>query len=182
MHFFCPLPPPSYHVTVLDGLNEANLQQVNMQHRQAIDDFLKNLPDSFLMNKRFITFIEDSLLIKRKNWNISFKLDRLANWGNQSVVATLLPVDADSANYAIFIKERSILAETFGNEFGINVSTDFYPHLTLGYFANAQLAESFTPKITEWTNALKDQAAEQTITFNSVSLYGFMDMATFFRK
>ncbi|HVG42892.1 MAG TPA: hypothetical protein VM888_14875 [Chitinophagaceae bacterium] len=181
-YLFCPLPSPSYHITVLDGLNEGNLQQVNSQHRPAIDDFLNNFPDSFAGQNPVITFAEDSLLLRKKDWNLSFKLDRLANWGNVSLVATLLPTDPYSSNYSKFIEERRILAVKFRNEFSINVSIDFYPHLTIGYFANESLAESFTPKIDEWTNALKNQAAEQRIIFNSISLYGFMDMTTFFKR
>ena len=180
-YLFCPLPPSSYHVTVLDGLNEGNLHQVNDKHRPAIDDFLKNLPDSFLTNKRFNSIVEESLLLNRKDWNIQFKLDRLLNWGNQSVVASLLPVAPYSANYAAFVEEHRILAGKIRNEFGIHVSSDFYPHLTLGYFGNAQLAKIFTSQISEWTSFLKNEMAECTIAFNSISLYGFTDMITFFK-
>ena len=56
----------------------------------------------------------------------------------------------------------------------------YNPHVTLGYFANKTLPPSRTT-ITNWSNLTAAAVGNLTITFESISLYGFTDMATFFK-
>ncbi len=162
------------------GLNDANKENIFPELRSELKDFLKKLPNSFLGINSFTDVFTKFELLQRKDWNLKFKFDELANWGNQSIVAHLIPLDGNSNQYQNFLDARSIVCESFKQSFAIEISTNFYPHITLGYFANAALAQTLSPQMAAWTNFFKEQIAEQTITFNSVRLYGFTDMITFF--
>ena len=43
-YLFCPLPPPSYHVTVWDGANDGNATFVASDRRPALERLLAGLP------------------------------------------------------------------------------------------------------------------------------------------
>ena len=44
-YLFCPLPPPSYHVTVWDGGNDGNVGEVDGDARREMEDWLAGLPE-----------------------------------------------------------------------------------------------------------------------------------------
>lgn len=180
---FCPLPSHSYHITVWDGLNDGNAKDVFHQYRPNAENFLTGLPRSLLTDQTFTGEIDGSPLLTREDWTIKFKFDRLFKWGNQVLVARLVPADQDSKRERkTIIANRRNLTARFRERFGIETINNYQPHVSLGYFANTQYAESATSQINRWTDVIKEETSELTIAFTSISLYGFTDMATFFKN
>lgn len=58
---------------------------------------------------------------------------------------------------------------------------EYVPHVTLGYFANKESAQLATPLIADWAEIFEEMVSDLTITYHSISLYGFADMTTFFK-
>ena len=181
-YLFCPLPPYSYHVTVWDGLNTDNRGSVLSPHQEQITQFLENMPDSFSADALFSPIINESELVNGRDLTISYQFDHLYKWGNIGLVCALTPAsDTDRQTHEHITTLRHRLYEKFGTQFGGVNEWPFTPHISLGYFANAELAEQTTPHVEDWHEIVQQKAAGQTITFNNISLYGFTDMATFFK-
>jgi hypothetical protein len=180
-YLFCPLPPCTYHVTVWDGLNDGNVELVFPGYRPDLESFLEALPDSLLTDREFTGEVDDSPLVLRTDWTIKFKFSKLAKWGNRVLVARLEPADRESEDeFGRIIANRNDLSVRFQEHFGFKI-TDYSPHVSLGYFANKEYAELATPQIDRWTGLCEKEAGDLTVAFGSISLYGFTDMATFFK-
>jgi hypothetical protein len=182
-YLFCPLPFPSYHVTVWDGLNDANAAQVLPRRHSELRDFLQGLPGSLLTDKGITAQVNNSPLVRQRDWSISLKFNRLHKWENQALVVLLAPADRDSeSKLRTIVAEREALTARFQEQFGVRTVGGFAPHVTLGYFANRDHAEQSEPQIDRWARLIQDEIGDTTITFNTISLYGFTDMTTFFRR
>ena len=186
-YLFCPLPPPSYHVTVWDGGNAGNVARVTADRRAALERLLAGLPDTLAQQQELDEFneliesVQASPLVRRQDWDIEFRFDHLAIWGNVVVVARLSPTEASQSAFAEFAEERCRLNASFQTSFGIRASQTYTPHLSLGYFANREGAQMARPCLPEWTALFDERMQGLTLSFRSASLYGFTDMATFFK-
>lgn len=194
-YLFGPLPSYSYHVTVWDGINDDNILSVpDTSDRTQIERFLNTLPASFLQSNQsnnFLSQIRESGLVKT-NWEICFEFDKLVKWGNSMLVACLKPADQTSTILEEIKKRREELYNKFQGSSGIHITIphwEYSPHVSLGYFANQELAELATPHINLWDSVIRkeirriaDTEGNPTIKFNRISLYGFTDMATFFKE
>jgi hypothetical protein len=180
---FCPLPPYSYHVTVWDGLNDGNAGRVPADDQPRLTDFLNHLPDALGTDREFTPYVMRSALVTRVDRSIRFQFKALAKWSNQSLVAVLMPADGDSEHeFEQIVQDRAALSAQFQDRFGITMRTGYHPHVTLGYFANEQYAELCSTLVDGWTERLQEMVGRLTITFRSISLYGFTDMVTFFKN
>ena len=180
-YLFCPLPPPSYHVTVWDGGNAGNVAQVTTDRRPALERLLAGLPDALAQPQELTESVQASPLVRRRDWDIEFRFDHLAIWGNVVVVARLSPTEASQAAFAEFVEERCRLNDSFQASFGIRASQVYTPHVSLGYFANREGAQSARPCLQQWNALFEEQMQGLTLSFRQASLYGFTDMATFFK-
>lgn len=182
-YLFCPLPSHSYHVTLWDGINEANVQAVSRKHRFKAEDLLEDLSRSFIKENEFF-WIDDQLLKINMEEPIILQFDKLIKWGNSVLVASLKPANSHSQAVLLKIeKERKYFIEKYKGHFGLETCGFSYtPHVSLGYFANKELAELSTSMIDFWNERFLTNTKGQTITFTSNSLYGFNNMATFFKK
>ncbi|WP_332633787.1 hypothetical protein [Halalkalibacter flavus] len=182
-YLFCPLPFHSYHVTLWDGINDANVQNVSRKYRFDAEDLLEDLPNSFLKEKKFFSIDEQPLAISMEE-PIEFQFDKLIKWGNAGLAANLKPANSQSQDILHMIeKERKSLTEKYKEYFGLQTCRPSYgPHVSLGYFANKELAELSTSMIDYWNESFLSNTNGQTITFASNSLYGFNNMETFFKK
>jgi 2'-5' RNA ligase len=180
-YLFCPLPPYSYHLTVWDSINLGNIGSVsNLADREILEPFIFEFPGAFLRENRFTEVINASPLVTATDWNISFKFRDLAKWGNSAIVARLKPADAQSE---AVLKRVADQREALYNKFPVQIShREFSPHITLGYFGNRESAQLTTPLIDAWTELMQASTDKLSITFNSISLYGFTDMVTFFKE
>jgi 2'-5' RNA ligase len=182
-YLFCPLPPYSYHVTVWDGLNVANAPRLPASYRPQLERFLANLPESLLTDDQFTVEVYHSPLLAVRNWSITFRLDRLAKWGNRVLVARLKPADSDSEReLERIVSHRVALYARYRERLQVEMERGYSPHVTLGYFANEERAELATPEIDRWNAALQQRTHRQLIRFSSISLYAFTNMASFFKR
>lgn len=180
-YLFCPLAPYSYHTTVWDGLNDGNAAAVGAAQQRPLRDYLGQLPHSFTTESIFTEDIAASPLITAK-WEIQFKLDHVAKWGNVGLVAVLATADDTSAVCLAELKQaRHELYSLFEERFGLTLQSDYTPHVSLGYFANHEQAELASPHVNSWHDIIEQEVADSTITYHSISPYGFTDMITFFK-
>jgi hypothetical protein len=183
-YLFCALPPASYHVTIWDGVNDGNIGQVPEAHRAEFQNLMAGFPDSVLQPTPPL----DSLLsspLTTFTQEIRFRFDRLGNWSNTSVVAELAPVDeASFLALQELITLRAAWNEEFKARFGISPSNPhhFAPHVTLGYFANREQAAQMLALQQDWNDMLTQTMRNGLLALRGISLYGFTDMATFFKR
>lgn len=177
-YLFCPLPPSSFHVTVWDGLNVRHFPDGNPSGSETWEGFVKNLPNTFDKNSRFTEWTHESPLVQRPDWNITFQFGSLYKW--YSGMGILLePADQESAQ---ILKEIEKLREALYENFPVKIShSEYTPHVTLGYFANNESAQLATPLVSDWEKIFEETTRDLTITYRSMSLYGFTDMITFFK-
>ncbi len=179
-YLFCPLPPSTYHVTVWDGLNDGNFNfgnflNENSSETERWDNFRSNLHRS-LSEIDFMNLEFGSPLVQNQ-WNITFEFDTLYKWGNSAIVACLKPYDSKSWHMLKEIENhREALYENFPKKI---TYSKYVPHVTLGYFANKELAQLTTPLIADWVKIFEDATKGLSITYNSISRYYFIDMITF---
>ncbi len=175
---FCPLPPPSYHVTVWDGGNADNSARVTGEQRPKLEAYLAGLPDSLTAANDLTQIALASPLMQRRDWNLEFEFDRLALRG--AFVARLTPTEASRGRFEEFVEERRRLNTACFDTFGIKASDNYTPHVSLGYFANREGAHQASAHLPAWSAAFAEWMQGQTLTFAHAGLYGFTDMASFF--
>ena len=179
---FCPLPFYSYHVTVWDGLNEGNSRYLEEDARIRLNASLKNMPDLLSAPNEYTLEACQSPLTQQ-DWEIELVCTGLAKWSNQSLVALLGPNDHKSQKvFEQITSYRQQLSAHYRDTFGVNMRSGYHPHVTLGYFANPDFAEKATQHMDMWEAILLDIVSGLTITFSRISLYGFDDMVTFYKK
>lgn len=182
-YVFCPLPPFSYHVTVWDGLNESNMQQLSPATRKWLDDWFLGLPHSLLSENDLTRAAETSSLVTSADQHVSFEFKDLFNFDDTAVLARLQAADPDSEKQLDrIVKMRTELASIYARDFGIAPPADYLPHVTLGYFANKNRASAFSADMPAWSKVVQKHTARTTITFKRIGFYGFTDMVTFFKR
>lgn len=184
----CPVPYHSYHVTVLDGINDENIESIkNTELKSATTEFLNNLPKSLLDDQPLNKILEASPLITDKNWGIEFKFRRISTYSKrQALVVDLEPANSHAAQrYEKLIEERKKLYDDLKDFFQVNLNDiyeDFRPHISLGYFANQKGWLNAPDSFDDWNASFRKVMDGLTITYNSISLYGFENMVKFYNK
>ena len=180
-YLFLDLPAHSYHVTVWDGLNLENRIKVFWSYQSDLASFLLDLPDSLRATSRFTALPESSPLAGP--CDIAFQFDRLAVFGNSVLVAVLKPADGCEGVYKQIEQRRIQLYEQFERQFGLHDWRCTYsPHVSLGYLGNEKYGAAASSQVDRWTREFVQGMKGVSIHFDSISLYGLLDMATFFRR
>lgn len=173
------LPAASFHVTAWDGVNEAKLAEVAPEFRAAWERFLqagaaKPFPEDLFRD------VQASELLTCPDWDLRLRCGRIENWSNVSLVAHLEPVDdAVGASLERLRAARDALSEAFGRRFGVRPHPDYEPHVTLGYFANGDLAARSATAVARWDAALRSATAGHVLTLRRLHLSVFADMTSF---
>jgi len=180
---FCPLPSHSYHVTVWDGINDDNLASIVDLHRPTIQEFLEALPRSLKEMPNELRFVEQGWLLINDYGPITFRFKKLTNWGNKVLVVQLEPSNANSSTSKLdsIRASRQDLYRRLRQEVGIGSFQKYSPHVSLGYFANLEGGAKASSFIDNWTQEFKYDIENITITFDSMSIYGFTDMVSFYK-
>jgi hypothetical protein len=180
-YLFCPLPPASYHVTVWDGANDGNLAGVPLARREAIERLLADLPAGLRQPDDVLQMVERSPLVTRQDWNIVFRFGKLTLVGRNVLVAELeAATPADGERLQELVHARAELSEQVEAAYGFSPYRQYWPHVSLGYFANRELAQLALACVAGWNTHFAERLAEHTLHFDRASIYGFTDMATFF--
>jgi hypothetical protein len=180
---FCQLPPSTYHVTAWDGLNDFNRHDLHPPFRTAVDLYFKQFEASFAKTH---SIIEPILQLQPSFQNVlpmTFKFSSLLQLNNQTLVVTLCPANEHTHTSLVrLMAYRKQLNEQY-QKMGATMHDVFVPHISLGYFANSALAQRFAAtELSQLNLKMKQHLAAATITFSSISLYGFTNMVNFFRK
>jgi hypothetical protein len=146
-----------------------------------MDDLLIDIPGALSHGNLISGTIAGSPLIRRKGWTVSFTVQKLVIVHQSALVALLTPTPDTTDSFMTLIQLRSTWNAMFRNRFGIAAYEPYMPHITLGYFANAALAEAAQNEMLRWEAVALQHTAGTSITFKSASLYGMLDMITFFR-
>ncbi|GIV88651.1 MAG: hypothetical protein KatS3mg055_1169 [Chloroflexus sp.] len=180
-YLFCALPPSTYHVTLWDGPSDGNSDQALPHIRPRLDDLLIDVPGALLHGHFISGTVAGSPLIRRKGWRVGFTVSQLAIVHRSALVALLSPTAETRNTFAMLVELRSSWNATFRQRFGIAAYEPYAPHVTLGYFADPALADEAQAEVPYWEEVVLQQTAGTQITFVSASLYGLLDMVTFFR-
>lgn len=177
-----PLPLHSYHVTLCDAVNHGNRIEVSAPYRQLVDDTLADLPDRLLRTDELMLLMHDPEL-RWSVWRdpVGFRVDGLDVRGH-ALVARLVPSDGRSMIAASRHEAaREQFASRLHTRLGIDVQP-WRPHVTLGYLANEDHAARVHDRFLDrWQAETLERTAGTSIRFVSASVYGFTDMATFWR-
>ncbi|WP_028549212.1 hypothetical protein [Paenibacillus sp. UNC451MF] len=179
---FCPLPLPSYHVTVWDGVNDYNVHRIDGSEKENGLKFLEGLPHT-LLNSPFVTK-KDGKPLSIHTQMIEFTFAKVHKWGNSSLVALLQPANKESAERIAELEQARVrLNDEFIERFGIQPATlPYRPHVSLGYFANNELADQAESEVQLINKRVSEQMEGLVLCFQSISLYGMINMETFFRR
>jgi hypothetical protein len=176
------LPVDSYHVTLCDAVNHGNRGQVRGPYRHLVDDTLGDLPDALLRANELMALMRDPEL----PWSVQrdparFRVDGLEVRGH-ALVARLTPSNQRSiAAVSCHEAARELFANRLHTRLGIDVQP-WRPHVTLGYLANDDLAARLRDRFLDrWQSETLERTDGASARFVSASVYGFTDMASFWR-
>lgn len=175
---FCALPPASHHVTAFDVANVADLSRCQAEIRDELSTMLDLLPGAAAFGAPLLRRAAESELATTA-WNLEFGYGGLVHWGAVLAIR-LAPRNAEV--FACFVATRATLARDYAAAYGVGAGESYTPHLSLGYFSNDAGAELARTRVDEWDGILREGVGGATLNFRTVSLYGFTDMATFFRQ
>lgn len=172
----------SYHVTVWDGLNERNRKKVFKCYQTDLAAFLMGLPEALQPSSKFTALPASSRLVGDRS--ITFQFDRLSVFRNGVLAARLKPADDTSLRTCNEIEElRRKLYKGFESEFGLGDWWNSYdPHVSLGYFGDKRSRTFAASQKDHWTERFINEVGSEPIHFGSISLYGFLDMETYFKR
>lgn len=183
-----PVPYHTYHVTVWDGINDGNIKDIDAENRDFFEQQIHNLPGSLLEAEDYLRIIDASPLVTDKNWSITFKFKRVApNIQRQAIVAYLEPAnDSSEKLFERLVEERKKLYLELDERFKTNLyvhNKNYHPHVSLGYFGDYNKAINQALAIQDtWNEQFEKVTQDLTVTFKSISLYGFDNMVRFYNK
>lgn len=187
---FCPLPHESYHATCWDGANKGNMRDFHPEARQEFRPLVQGFPNSLSQLPQRMETILNSELAARPDWDIEFRLNKLSVWGDNVVVARLIPADEESKLRLDELEQHwKDLNRSFQEENGYSrdFRNSFEGHVSLGYFINPLAARRFKALGMEatWTSLFLEKLRDEdgnpeTIRYKNAGLYGFTDMEHFY--
>jgi mannose-6-phosphate isomerase-like protein (cupin superfamily) len=179
-HGVCLTPPSSYHVTVQDLLHSGNVHLIRQPERSVFEGVFARLPASVVAP--LPTQVPPTTLPLPGKWKIRFRVAEIAVLQSQAaLIARLTPADEESERTMTQIEQRrSELDEQFA-AIGKTPNPAWAPHITLGYFANPELALEAAAHVERWSEAAAVCTLGRTIEFGSISLYAFTAMDQFWR-
>jgi hypothetical protein len=175
----CPLPPESAHCTCFDGHNPDNLDRVDLAHRGRIEQFIDALPDSMRGAVDTLPEFYTSALASEE-WRIDFVFDEMTIWGGTAFVAKLKAADDQSQQRLTELEAARTALSTQGPGLGLR-SGRFNPHVSIAYFADPALGELAKMQLPDWTARFTRHIGDTRLSFRTVSLHAFTDMATYFK-
>ena len=177
---FCAMPPSTYHVTAWDGLNVAVLPKATAATRQTVQPWFDALPAAPL--PAAVQAVDATRAALDALLPISFAFDALRSSTGVGIVADLKPADADQAQrFAAFQDVRRARAKRHAAAWGWAYTTPLEPHITLGYFPNAECGHAVEAQMAEWNRELESALNGLTVEFRQIGFYSFTDMVRFYR-
>lgn len=171
----------SWHITVWDGINGGNFDLLQNNDTHYFSRFMQSLEYSDVHHD-IRDLIEKSIRWMNSSGQIRFAFRKLYNFENRVLVISLKPADLHSLDSLHKIKLiRRNLNKYFEENFGLPTGKRYLPHISLGYFVEEQSGKDFAFKHNELNTILEESLKGKTIDIDSVGLFGFSDMITFFK-
>lgn len=172
---FCPLPRDTYHVTAWDGPNAQALTALPEPVRNPVARLLADLPDSLAHPPAELAPVLRSPLLGELPGPITCTAGRVLVAGQVLAVRLALTGQGAGAVLDAVVAARAELADRLGMD-----DRPWWPHVSLGYFANPDVARAASVTLPAWDRWLATRATA-AIEFGSAALYGFTDMVSWFR-
>jgi hypothetical protein len=182
---FVPLPATSYHVTLWDGLNQSNVDEIKVEKtRSHFAELLRKLPDTASELSTLSPYVgsyETHMCDRlRSSGSIRFSFKELAVWGSEVLVAKLAATQTGILDSLRQL--RADLNSAFEKQFpDIHMRSDYEPHVSLGYFTNKQ-AGNFAMDHVPRLNKIFANHVNEKLYFTRAKQYYFLDMVTFLRE
>ena len=175
---FCPLPSTSYHLTVWDGINDANLHEIAEPQRKEFAEFLLRLPQSakFAPPNLIPPDAFDGVVVTDP---VKFQFDGLSLWGDSVLVARMAPADEKSREVLTAVCGRRKHLDERLAQIGRPASLRYTPHVSLGYFCDPRGARLAASDLPQWENVFRREAAGCEQAFPSIGAYAFESMVRF---
>lgn len=176
---FCAMPASTYHVTVFDGINAANQQQLSDKAALAINPWLAGLPQSTLdLPQALAPLLSSDVAVK--SWPIRFQFKRFRYLNHKVIVCDLEAADqASQQNLDLLTSARNDLYDLLEAQTGVAAHTPYEPHVTLGYFASTDGGKAAAPLVPGWEAQVREALTGQTLNVERARLYSFTDMVRF---
>lgn len=175
---FCSVPLDAYHVTALSLYNEEDTHLLSARARNEGVACLRKQPgcekEEF---PKLINCVAESDLVKRR-FSVEYEYERFSLLST-ALVARLRPTPESLGEHRLLEDAREALSSRLHELFGVPISSEFNPHVTIGYFVSREAKESFAPFL-EQAQVMGD-GIRSRVSFSSVGLYTYSDMAHFFR-
>jgi len=181
-YLFFPLPPSTYHLTIWDGVNIENKNDLSEEGQNLFSSFFKNPRSLNKLDNLLVTNTFNEILKLYEGIELRFKNLRLG--GSTVLLAELEPVDIKSQEKLnLLIKERRRLDDEYHTKYNKPYNSIYIPHIALGYYSNIELCErSWKAQSFEWIDIFEKLMQGSKIEYKSISLYGFSDMLTYFKQ
>lgn len=175
---FCPLPPHSYHVTLVDLINTGNVWRIARSARGAFLDGEGRLAPVIDIARALAPTIARSGVLDVDIGDLAFTLALVADRAGKVVVAELEPATdlASMAAWRRLIDARDALSAMLDLAYGITCPA-YAPHVSLGYFANRERAPDAAPLIAALNDRLRGVGG--AFRYGRPAMFGFADMARF---
>lgn len=178
-YLFCPLPPESYHVTAYDVANVSDVPRCHADCLDGLRSLLDHVPSGDWSSDDPLLALARESQISTKPWNLAFVYDELNMFGRSGIALKLRPLD--EAAFESFRTARRELSVRYRERFGVGAGEGYGPHVSVGYFANAESAELAVGRVAEWDAVLRESVGDEVLTLKTASLYAFRSMAEFFK-
>lgn len=182
-YLFCSLPPASYHVTAYDVANIADLPGCRSEWLDPLRSLLTEVPSGSWSpeNPILAPAVESSLA--REVWKLRLCYGKLNMFGRGGIALHLKAADEESSlTLERFREARASLSASYRERFGMGAGPRFTPHVSIGYFANAEGGELASSHLAEWDACLREYVGDEVLTFQTASLHAFTTMETFIRR
>jgi len=171
----------SWHTTIWDGINKGNFKLLKKSDTHYFSRFMKSL-EYVDIHPDIRALIEKSIRWMNSAGEIRFTFRKLYNFENRVLVVSLKPADLISLDRLHKIKLiRFNLNKYFEDHFGLPTGKRYLPHISLGYFIDQQSGKDFAPYHYELNSILEKRMKGITMDLDTVRLFGFSDMNTFFK-
>jgi mannose-6-phosphate isomerase-like protein (cupin superfamily) len=179
-HGVCVTPAWSYHVTIQDLIHYGNIHLIRQPERNVFEGVFARLPASVVAPLP-MQFPPTTLPLPGR-WKIRFRVSGIAVLpGQAALLARLAPVDEESERSMTQIEQRRRDLDGQFAAIGKPPNPEWAPHITLGYFANPELALAAAAHVERWSEAAAICTLGRIIEFGSISLYAFTTMDKFWR-
>lgn len=180
-HLIFWISPSAYHVTLYDGINKENVNELPHDMEKRFGKILDGLPASF--QSLFLeNILKEIQTLEKLPSPISMRFSHFAI-RQDALVAYLSPANIPSADaLAVIEAERLRVDEYLHEAFGKRKCGQFEPHVTLCYFHTREALHEGRFLLRNIEYCKSSVPDNVVVTFRTADIYGFTDMVTFFRR